>query len=303
MAALDRLAELEAFLMSLQPEQTFRPNRLWRLPFLGLHDYVLPQTIDEWFGGLATLAPQLATAPVELVVVATDVTDDDVDRVGRLRARLLVADDAAGRCSRRRSSPRPRSRRSCCRCGSATASRPTARGCATTRSGYAYDHDEVELIVAFRYLPRIRASASRRSSRCAGGSSASRASRRCGRSSRRSTQAEARAARGEPAHLADMLVRLARVAILRNTQLEERTRRASGPVAARAALAAPRRARRSSTTTRSARPIDARFAEARFPFRHDRFIPRFTVHGSIDGAGLDRGCERSRGGRPTRSGC
>ncbi len=40
LAALDRLDELEEFLLDLQPEKTFRPNRLWRLPFLGLHDYV-----------------------------------------------------------------------------------------------------------------------------------------------------------------------------------------------------------------------------------------------------------------------
>jgi len=70
LAALDRLDELERFLMALQPEQTFRPNRLWRLPFLGLHDYALPQTIDSWFGGLTKMAEELATAPVELIVVA-----------------------------------------------------------------------------------------------------------------------------------------------------------------------------------------------------------------------------------------
>jgi predicted acylesterase/phospholipase RssA len=47
MAALDRLDELEDFLLRLQPADTFRPNRLWRLPLLGLHEYVLPQTIAE----------------------------------------------------------------------------------------------------------------------------------------------------------------------------------------------------------------------------------------------------------------
>jgi hypothetical protein len=40
--------------------------------------------------------------------------------------------------------------------------------------------------------------------------------------------------------------------------------------------------------------VEARFTEARFPFRHDRFIPRFTVHGSIDGAGLDPGLRTQR---------
>jgi len=32
MAALDRLDELEEFMLSLQPEQTFRPHSLWRMP-------------------------------------------------------------------------------------------------------------------------------------------------------------------------------------------------------------------------------------------------------------------------------
>src|SRR5919106_5948320 len=50
MAALERLDDLERFLYQLQPEETFRPNRLWRLPLLGLHDYALPRTIAERVG-------------------------------------------------------------------------------------------------------------------------------------------------------------------------------------------------------------------------------------------------------------
>ena len=42
MAALDRLDELEDFMLRLQPEETFRPHSLWRLPLLGSHDYRLP---------------------------------------------------------------------------------------------------------------------------------------------------------------------------------------------------------------------------------------------------------------------
>src|SRR3954453_13868882 len=76
LAALDRLDEVEEFLMALQPEQTFRPNRLWRLPFLGLHDYALPKTMDDWFGGMTAVAEELARAPVELVVIATDLSDE-----------------------------------------------------------------------------------------------------------------------------------------------------------------------------------------------------------------------------------
>jgi hypothetical protein len=35
--------------------------------------------------------------------------------------------------------------------------------------------------------------------------------------------------------------------------------------------------------------VEARFGEARFPFRHDRVIPRITVVGKADGANLDPG--------------
>ena len=44
MAALDRLDELEEFMLELQPNDVFRPHSLWRLPLLGTHDYRLPET-------------------------------------------------------------------------------------------------------------------------------------------------------------------------------------------------------------------------------------------------------------------
>src|SRR5215212_939973 len=47
MAALDRLDELEEFNLGLQPSDVFRPQRLWRLPLNGLHEYALPATIAE----------------------------------------------------------------------------------------------------------------------------------------------------------------------------------------------------------------------------------------------------------------
>src|SRR3954452_5494244 len=75
MAVLDRIDDLERFLLALRPEQTFRPNRLWRLPFLGLHDYALPDTIRDWFGDFDRMTEHLAAAPAELVGIATDVTD------------------------------------------------------------------------------------------------------------------------------------------------------------------------------------------------------------------------------------
>src|SRR5688500_2036870 len=65
MAALDRLDELEGFLMALQPDETFRPHRLWRLPLLGLHDYALPDTIAARLGPIEQLTADLAAAEIE----------------------------------------------------------------------------------------------------------------------------------------------------------------------------------------------------------------------------------------------
>ena len=101
-------------------------------------------------------------------------------------------------------------------------------------------------------------------------------------------EAEARAERGEPAHLAEMIVRLARVTIRRNTQAEERTADATD---------------QSLRELRSLRhdvlglvdesgpheAVAARFAAANFPFRKERLIPRIIVRGTIDGAGLEPG--------------
>src|ERR1700693_3474391 len=76
MAALERLDDLEDFMLRLQPEDTFRPHSLWRLPLLGSHDYRLPATIEERLGGIVETARQLAECPLALVVFATDVSDD-----------------------------------------------------------------------------------------------------------------------------------------------------------------------------------------------------------------------------------
>ena len=62
MATLDRIADLERFLLSLRPDEVFRPNRLWRLPLLGLHEYALPHTIDSRIGELRALAEELVHA-------------------------------------------------------------------------------------------------------------------------------------------------------------------------------------------------------------------------------------------------
>jgi hypothetical protein len=106
-------------------------------------------------------------------------------------------------------------------------------------------------------------------------------------------QAEARVERGEPAHLPEMIVRLMRVTIARNTALEERLagdrdasvaelellRQDTAELAAR--HAAPWRRRR----VRQA--VEERFAAARFPFRHDRRLPRLIVSADPGEQGLD----------------
>jgi hypothetical protein len=99
-------------------------------------------------------------------------------------------------------------------------------------------------------------------------------------------EAEGRAERGEPAHLAEMIVRLARVAVMRNTLLEERT--ADEKDQSIRELAALRRDLL-ALAGRRAEEIDARFAAARFPFGGDRIVPRVTVRGSSEGISLDPG--------------
>ena len=62
MAVLDRLDQLEEFVLELRPEETFRPNRLWQLPFAGLHDYALPETIAERLEPIEQIAAEAAAA-------------------------------------------------------------------------------------------------------------------------------------------------------------------------------------------------------------------------------------------------
>ena len=286
LAALDRLGDLEAFLMDIQPEQTFRPNRLWRLPFLGLHDYALPKTIDDWFGGMSRLAEGLAHAPIELVVVATDVTDD----AGPGDVFELVY-------SSRSTPPEELAQAVLASAAVSALVMPLRVGDRIATDGawvrnfplsHAYSHDEVKLIVGFRYLaryPRL-------------GVAALQPMRRRLERFRKIPpiraflaeidEAEARALRGEPAHLADMIVRLARVTVSRNTETEERI------------------ADETDQSLRELRSLQhdvlwlvddpglheavaARFAAARFPFRKDRLVPRIVVHGSTERGGLEPG--------------
>jgi len=287
LAALDRLDEVEEFLMALQPEQTFRPNRLWRLPFLGLHDYALPKTIDDWFGSLEQLAVDLAAAPIELVVVATDLTD--VEEPAESGFELVY--------SSRSTPPEEFAQAVLASAAVSALVLPVRVGERIATDGawvrnyplaHAYDHEAVELIVAFRYSPSYPRL----------GVEALQPYRKRLLRFRKIPpiraflaeidEAEARAGRGEPAHLGDMIVRLARVTIRRNTLAEERLAAATD-VSLRE-LRSLRHDVLGLVDDRALREaIDERFAAATFPFRKDRLVPRIVVRGDVRGPGLEAG--------------
>ncbi|MGZ4353413.1 MAG: patatin-like phospholipase family protein [Gaiellaceae bacterium] len=292
MAALDRLDELEEFLLTLRADETFRPNRLWRLPLLGLYDYRLPQTVAARLGEPVEIGRALAEAPIELVVLATDLSD------------AHEGDDYELAYSSRQTPPELMAQAVFASAAISALVLPLKVGerIATDGSwvrnfplGYAYDHPEVELIVSFRFLaryPKLNAA----------GLAAMR--RRLERFRRvpplrafiaELQSAEERAERGEPAHLAEMIVRLARVAIMRNTQLEES--RADERDLELHELASLRRDVVALARTRDdalADALDERFAAARFPFRADRIVPRITVRGSSEDISLDPGFRTSQ---------
>lgn len=300
MAALDRLDDLEEFLMALQPEDAFRPTRLWRLPLLGTHDYMLPETIATRIGDLDGLAEQLARAPMELVVCATDVTDatggedpPDYELVYSSRttppsefARAILASAAMSalvlplRVGDRIATD-----------GSWVRNYPLA---------HAYHRPEVRLIVAFRYVPSYGLP----------GEPFARLRRRLERFRRvppvralllELEEADIRRMRNEPPHLLDMIGRLMRITVVRNTVMEERL--ADEKDASISELAALRtdvaRLLRQHVgdpleRERLAREIDARFTKARFPFVHDRLVPRITVRGGIGAISLEAATRRPR---------
>jgi NTE family protein len=296
LAAVDRLDDLERFLLALRPEETFRPHRLWQLPLLGLHDYALPRTIDERIGDRVALARDLATAEIELVVVATDVTDD-ADEEGTNPRELAY--------SSRETPPEVFAEAVLASAAISALVLPLRVGDRIATDGgwvrnyplgYAYDHPEVETIIGFRYLPRYPP---------IGAAGLARLRRRLERFQRvppirgfiaELARAEERAARGEPAHLVDMIVRLMRVSILRNNALEERfadekdqSIRELETLRDDVLGLVQKHVRGSGRRERLGRAVADRFAAARFPFRHDRLVPRITVHASVGEISLDPG--------------
>jgi predicted acylesterase/phospholipase RssA len=295
-AALDRLDEFEAFMLELKPDETFRPNRLWQLPLLGLHEYALPDTIAARFGDLVALAAELSEAEMELVVIATDATPTlDVTDV---RDYELVY-------SSRQTEPMEMAQAILASAAISALVMPVPVGARVATDGawvrnfplaHAYAQPGVAEIVAFRYVPRYPH---------LGTIGLARLRRRLERFGRvppvrafveELRLAEERDTQGLPAHLPEMMMRLARAAIVRNTVIEERIaderdrsidelRRLREDIGA-LIRAQVRGARRREELEAA---IDARFDGASFPFSRQRAIPRITVRGSVAGVSLEPG--------------
>jgi predicted acylesterase/phospholipase RssA len=299
MAALDRLDELEEFMLRLQPEDTFRPHSLWRLPLLGSHDYRLPHTVAEHFGDLEDLARDLAVSPVEMVVCATDVSED-AHGEGAHAYELTYSS---------RSTPPETMAQAIVTSAAVSAlvlPRPIGDRIATDGAwvrnfplGLAYRQPGVELIVSFRYLPTYPRMSS---------AWLERLRRRLERFPKlppikaliaELREAEQRATRGEPAHWGDMMVRLMRVAVQQNTILEERTAREKDQALAalellREDVAAIVRREGGRRGERLARAVGERFAAATFPFLGDRLIPRIAVQSTAGEVTLETGLRKPR---------
>ncbi len=292
MAVRDRLDELEDFVLELRPEETFRPNRLWQLPFTGLHDYALPDTIAERLAPIEAVAEDAAASPIELVVCVTDVSDGDVDERHAYERTY----------SSRTTPPAVMARAVLASAAISALVLPlrvedvigTDGGWVRNLPlGHAYDNPAVQGIVGFRYVTRVPRSSPENLQRLRRRLEPFRAVPPVRALRGELRAAEERQERGEPPHLADMIVRLMRVTIARNTELEVRS--AAEKDASVQELAALRESVL-ETVRRNALPwrrraavaeVEARFAGARFPFRHDRALPLTLVRGDAGEHALD----------------
>lgn len=289
MAAVDRLDELEEFLVDLRPDEVFRPNRLWQLPLIGLHEYTLPATIDRKFGDLVALAEELSHADKELVVFASDVTQTE----------RAAENDFELAYSSRETPPDVMAQAILASAAISTLVLPLRVGDRIATDGawtrnfplaHAYARPEVGTIVAFRYLaeyPRfdVRALTTLK--------------RRL-RPFRRVPpvraliaeleEAESRDRRGEPAHYVDMITRLMRLSVLRGTALEERQADATDQsIRELDALARelPQLVRDHRGSEELAQAIERRVLGSEFPFQRERVLPRITVRAGAEGVALE----------------
>ena len=292
MAAVDRLDALERFVLRLTPDETFRPNRLWQLPLTGLHDYALPDTIAERLAPIDQLARDVVAAPIELVVCVTDVSDGEIDE-RRAYERLF---------SSRTTEPDELGRAILASAAISALVLPLRVGDVIGTDGgwvrnfplgHAYDNPAVQEIVGFRYVPRAPRSSPENLQRLRRRLEPFRAVPPVRALIGELRAAEERQERGEPPHLADMIVRLMRVTVARNTELEVRS---AGEKDASVRELGALRDSVLETVRQSALPwrrraavaqVEQRFASARFPFRHDRALPLTIVRGDAGEHTLD----------------
>src|SRR6187551_3299104 len=220
MAALGRLDDLEEFLLGIQPADAFRPRPIWQLPG-GLHDYTLPSTIADRIGSPADVGAALAASPIELRVYATDVSDypeGDQERDFELEY------------SSRTSEPEVMGRAILASAAISGLVLPISLdGRIATDGGWvrnfplehAYRNPAVAAIAAFRYLPTYPVSDGAFLERARERLELFRAVPPVRALLAELRLAQERAARGEPAHYGELIIRLMRVAIARNTVLEE----------------------------------------------------------------------------------
>ena len=292
MAALDRLDDLEVFLLGLQPHEVFRPRPVWQFPG-GLHDYTLPETIAERIGPAEDLGTGLAASEIELVVIATDMSeplDGDEARHFELAFSSRVTPPAAmGRALLASAAI------------SGLVLPVSVGGIIATDGGWirnfplehAYRNPDVQAIAAFRYIASYRPADLAFLARMRERLERFRAVPPVRALLAEIRLAEERAGRGEPAHYAEMIVRLMRVAVARNTVLEERLaserdtsvlelQRLRDELTSAALRATPRWRR-----GRLRDELEGIFASARFPFRHDRHVPSLIVRATPGDDGLD----------------
>ncbi len=289
MAALDRLDELEEFLVGLRPDEVFRPNRLWQLPLIGLHEYTLPATIDRKVGDLVALSEELSHADRELVVFASDVTQ--TERASENDFELAY--------SSRGTPPDVMAQAILASAAISTLVLPLRVGDRIATDGawtrnfplaHAYARPEVSTIVAFRYLPDyprfdVRALTTlKRRLRPFGRVPPVRAL------IAELEEAESRDRRGEPAHYIDMITRLMRLSVMRGTALEERHADAADQSIhelERLARELPQLVREHGGSDELAQAIEQRVLGSEFPFQRERALPRITVRAGAEGVALE----------------
>jgi predicted acylesterase/phospholipase RssA len=290
MAALDRLDELEEFTLGLQPRDIFAPHRLWQLPLSGLHRYALPDTIAERLVDPLELAEQLAKAAIEVVVFATDVSEQETSYELAYSSRITPAETMA------------QALLASAAISALVLPLPVGDRIATDGGwvrnfplGCAHDQPGVELVVAFRHIPRYAHLGAEPLVRLRSRLQRFRAAPPIRSLIAQLDEAEARERRGEPVHFGDMLVRLMRVAIQRNTALEERLA-AERDAACRELeslrddlVQLAREHARPGRRNRAARAVEERFARSPLP----RSVPQLLVRGSGGRDSLELGFRSS----------